>query len=222
MDVILIPSLPGHYWNQAMNKYGIAKINYVLGKFPCQNSTTPNRKIVNYQATSLGQVDKKYLWDFAASVLPGFKTLKELEIDRKTYKKLRRDKVKLAEYFQKKIGFGATDRVRFIYPTEKYVESCVTGAESAGCLFLKKELYEHRYFPKKIFYQFEASGIIPHSKIFIVTDDDHEVNDNTVIYFGSHNFSPAAWGKYEKKFTQLAVINSEIGILIPPMKGAYL
>ena len=38
-------------------------------------------------------------------------------------------------------------------------------------------------------------GIIPHTKVIIVTDNPAlDINDNTVIYFGSHNFTPS--GKY--------------------------
>ena len=42
-------------------------------------------------------------------------------------------------------------------------------------------------------------GIIPHTKTIIVADNEEEqINDHTIIYFGSHNFTPSAWGKYEK------------------------
>jgi tyrosyl-DNA phosphodiesterase-1 len=34
--------------------------------------------------------------------------------------------------------------------------------------------------------------------VFIVTEDDMEITDKTVIYIGSHNLSAAAWGKFEK------------------------
>lgn len=32
----------------------------------------------------------------------------------------------------------------------------------------------------------------------IITGLDEEINDKTSIYIGSHNLSPAAWGKMEK------------------------
>jgi hypothetical protein len=28
--------------------------------------------------------------------------------------------------------------------------------------------------------------------------DDEEINDNALLYFGSHNLSPSAWGYIEK------------------------
>jgi len=34
--------------------------------------------------------------------------------------------------------------------------------------------------------------------MMIVSDADEEINDETFLYFGSHNFSPSAWGKIQK------------------------
>ena len=228
IDIILLPSLPGRYRDQAMTKYGIGKVNYILGKFPCQGISKTNRKIVNYQSTSIGQIDEKYLGEFAASILPGFKTLKELALERKGSKKGK--DAKQMTLFSQKIdsssSSSAIDRIHLIYPTETYVKECLSGPDSAGTLFLSRDFYESGKLPKRIFHQFDApadyayhQGIVPHLKVFVITDDDNEINDDTVIYYGSHNFSPGAWGKYEKDFTQISIINSELGILIPPMKG---
>ena len=220
IDVILIPSVMGRYRGPSMNKYGIGKIKYVLEKLPCQVNRKPNRKIITYQTSSIGQADEKYIEEFTASVLPGYKTLKELGVERSNAKKFGKDTKQLTLFSKNKPdSFSAVDRMRLIFPTEKYVEDSVIGAEAVGCLFLKKDFYESGRLPKKIFHQFEAPGIIPHLKVFIITNDDTTINDDTIIYFGSHNFSPAAWGKYERDFTQIAINNSELGVLIPPMKG---
>ena len=47
-----------------------------------------------------------------------------------------------------------------------------------------------------MFHRFEGNdhyywnaGVIPHLKVFIITDGDHEITDSTVIYVGSHNLS---------------------------------
>lgn len=52
----------------------------------------------------------------------------------------------------------------------------------------------------------------------IVTDKDQEskITDDTILYFGSHNFSAAAWGNLEKNETQIAIANWEIGVLFGP------
>lgn len=223
VDVVLIPSLPGRFRDEMMNKYGIGKVKYILEKFPCQNTTKPNRKVINYQATSIGQVTEKYIGEFAASVLPGFKSLNELATEQKHAKKSGKDQKQTSLFpHSKSDSLSAVDRVRLIYPTETYIETCVSGVESGGCLFLKKDFYDSGKLPKKIFHQYEgAAGTVGHLKVFVVTDDDDEINDDTIIYFGSHNFSPAAWGKYEKDFTQISIMNSELGVLIPPMKGNF-
>ena len=34
------------------------------------------------------------------------------------------------------------------------------------------------------------------------------------MYMGSHNMTKAAWGKLEKKESQISISNSELGLLI--------
>lgn len=63
-------------------------------------------------------------------------------------------------------------------------------------------------------------GVIPHLKIMIVTDDDYEINDNTIIYFGSHNCTRSAWGKLEKGNTQISLSNTELGVIYPAIVGS--
>lgn len=48
----------------------------------------------------------------------------------------------------------------------------------------------------------------------------HLIDDETLLYFGSHNFSAAAWGNIEKKGTQISIANCEIGVVFPPADGS--
>jgi tyrosyl-DNA phosphodiesterase-1 len=41
-----------------------------------------------------------------------------------------------------------------------------------------------------------------------------------MLYFGSHNFSAAAWGNLEKKGTQISIANWELGVVFPPAPGS--
>lgn len=76
--------------------------------------------------------------------------------------------------------------------------------------------------------QFEGSeksanfnGIIPHIKVCVVTNNaEFEINDDTVIYFGSHNFTPSAWGRYEKDGSVLQSNNTELGVMFPCKPGS--
>lgn len=64
-------------------------------------------------------------------------------------------------------------------------------------------------------------GIIPHLKVMVMTHNpDFKVDDDTVIYFGSHNFTASAWGKYEKKETILQLSNTELGVVFPCKQGS--
>lgn len=63
-------------------------------------------------------------------------------------------------------------------------------------------------------------GVIPHLKVMIVTDDDYEVNDDTIIYFGSHNCTRSAWGKLEANNTVINVSNTELGVFYAPKVGS--
>ena len=52
----------------------------------------------------------------------------------------------------------------------------------------------------------------------MINPKDNEISDDSLLYFGSHNFSPSAWGNQEKKDTQLHTANWELGIVFPPGK----
>lgn len=53
-----------------------------------------------------------------------------------------------------------------------------------------------------------------------MTRPDMVIDDSSIIYFGSHNFSYSAWGRVEKNATQLSIGNTELGILLPPELGS--
>ena len=46
-------------------------------------------------------------------------------------------------------------------------------------------------------------GNVHHTKCWIVNDGEAQVDDKSVIYVGSHNFSPSAWGNLEKNGVQI-------------------
>ena len=87
-------------------------------------------------------------------------------------------------------------------------------------------MYEKPAFIKETLAQFEPSGrspnfegIIPHLKVCVATHSA-EVDDDTVIYFGSHNFTASAWGKYEKEGSTIAFTNTELGVVFPCKPGS--
>ena len=54
--------------------------------------------------------------------------------------------------------------------------------------------------------------------MIVVTNNSEklEIDDDTFMYFGSHNLSAGAWGNLEKDSTQISMSNWEIGIAFPP------
>lgn len=66
---------------------------------------------------------------------------------------------------------------------------------------MKPENYAKCELKKQIFYRYEPSafngveGGIPHLKTIVVHE---EKSERVVLYVGSHNFTQAAWGSFEK------------------------
>ena len=215
IDIALIPSIPGRHRDKDLEKQGHRKIAHLLKKYiPKSIGHLREKRVITYYTTSLGNFTEKCLKEFLSSIFPNFASIDELRGE-KRYKKALiptgKDLVKL---------------VKVVYPTKKYVEKSVNGPEYANCLSLSEECYHSTFFLNDYFCQFKASeqcsfyeGVIPQINMFIVTDENEEINDNTFIYYGSHNLSSSAWGKYEKDFQQLSIINYELGVFIPPGIG---
>ena len=96
-----------------------------------------------------------------------------------------------------------TKKVRVVFPTEEAIVGSHLGIEGTGCIRLPKKTWDKPTFPRSLFYALEekAEGHrrnVHHTKCWIVNEGGSEVNDKTVIYVGSHNFSPSAWGNMEK------------------------
>ena len=56
--------------------------------------------------------------------------------------------------------------------------------------------------------------------IVVTKTDKGIIDDDTMIYFGSHNFSSNAWGKEEKSGSQFTIANWELGVVFLPEKGS--
>jgi len=204
IDIILIPSFPGRHKD---SKYGLAKIRKIIKTIEPEIYQKNEEYFLTYQTSSLGMIDTGFLSDVCYGFLPNFPEEKE----------------KNAEIYK-----DLSKNVKVIYPTKKYVlEESYAGAEFAHPLLLSEKNYDKTNFIKSVFHKFEGPedynyhhGILPHLKVGIVTKKDMVIDDDTIIYYGSHNFTAAAWGKYEKNRSQLMVSNTELGVLIPGRKGS--
>lgn len=107
--------------------------------------------------------------------------------------------------------------MEIIFPCFRNVMESHLGTAGAGVFFMKENSYTNEDFPRQSLCSMEGPnesflGHLSHSKVLII-HDNYEINDDTLIYIGSHNLSGAAWGKYEKNHTQLSISNYEAGII---------
>ena len=109
------------------------------------------------------------------------------------------------------------------YPTTTYIEESVLGPEAGYCIILSKKVFDNNEFPRDCLYKVTPldlyEGYLFHAKVGILAVD-HKIDDNSVIYIGSHNISSSAWGKMEKKKTQLCISNYELGVIFKPQKNS--
>ncbi|MCQ2821525.1 MAG: tyrosyl-DNA phosphodiesterase 1 [archaeon] len=123
-------------------------------------------------------------------------------------------------------GFNLTENptIKILYPTVSYIESIPMGEELSSCLFLTEDSFDfhkEKFKVLEIKEKFKERKTVLHSKAFItgeINNGQFSINDNSLIYFGSHNFSTAAFGNYEKNDTQISVANYELGIIFKPKK----
>lgn len=199
----LVSSLPGRWKNDEPQKYGVSELRRILGVHPPQTAFTLENMSVYYLTSSLGALNWKLITDFASSFLA-------------------KPFAKLKPSFEEKEQIIGNFNV--IFPSQKFVENSKFGTKSASCLFLDKDNFESFKFQKRAMKQYrknsEKHNLVSHVKLFLVSNSGSAINDDTVIYVGSHNFTSAAWGRFEHDRTAVFVNNYELGIVIPPMKNS--
>lgn len=113
-----------------------------------------------------------------------------------------------------------------VYPSHQAVTESHLGSEGGGVFFLQEKSYESKHFPKEALCDIKSpekfsiiSGHLSHSKV-LIAHDNYEINDDTVLYIGSHNLSSAAWGRFEKTNTQIFIKNYELGVVFVASQGS--
>ena len=220
IDIVLIPTIPGRHSGLDIDKYGYRKVNTVLQRLVPKLENP----VLTYQTSSVGNLSEQFFREFLSGVFLDYMTVDQL---RDQSDENHNNTIDLLSPSSTDANIGsATSRVRMIFPTKKYVQVCNEGPKAALGLVLNVRDYKRNTFPKDIFYQFQPpdeypyqKGVLPHLKVFFVTEKGGEITDDSYIYFGSHNFSAAAWGKYENNYTKMSMFNTELGILVPPEKG---
>jgi tyrosyl-DNA phosphodiesterase-1 len=150
--------------------------------------------VITFQTSSLGKIVPRYLSAF--------------------YEQLTDHKTKeVAKQF------------KVVFPTEDFVNASHLGVEMASSVLLQEKFWDEvADYPKESFHRLTPiskalDGNLFHAKIMVVNDEDNTINDDSLLYFGSHNFSPSAWGNVEKRGSQIHMANWELGIIFPPGSG---
>ncbi|POY73521.1 hypothetical protein BMF94_3458 [Rhodotorula taiwanensis] len=112
--------------------------------------------------------------------------------------------------------------IRIIFPTEDEILGGRDGAGGGGTLFCPSGTWNENTFPRHLFHRGESKRhkVPAHTKLILglhkYSSADPPAHEG-FMYIGSHNFTPAAWGRLENAAggPQLKLANWELGVLLP-------
>ena len=203
-EIEVIFNVPGIFKNIEENNTAFHQIRNILQHHPPSVPFNIDNIKLTYVTSSLSVVNTRLLKDIVGCFLP------ESSFAGISWDDL---KNKLAQIS------------RVIYPSQAYIQGSFLGESKSQGLFLSKSLYHSFKFEKRVMRQFEGnqkvsgnSQVTPHLKILIVKNSDG-ITDDSIVYVGSHNFTIAAWGAFEKGSSIVKSCNYELGCMFVPKKG---
>jgi tyrosyl-DNA phosphodiesterase-1 len=215
----LVCSLPGRWKSGGDSPMSYQKFWKILEVFkPVTKFTLENMKVV-YVSSSVSLLTEKLLSDFAQGFI--------------------RDQ-RLAKRGPSSAKKLVAEKISVLFPSRGFVKSARGGVPAEGCLFLDKNKFDSPKFQRAAFKSYkihdpdqetlesvnsfvnssEEKKRVPHMKVSVITNSGVEINDDTIIYLGSHNFTKAAWGQLELEETQVSIQNYELGVVFPPLAGS--
>jgi tyrosyl-DNA phosphodiesterase-1 len=110
-----------------------------------------------------------------------------------------------------------------IYPSESFVHSAKNPSQHEP-YFLQADFMDGFRFEESILTHYQpkdpkVAKHLYHVKMFVTTFDS-KITDDSTIYIGSHNFTKQAWGKILERTGRFQVNNTELGVLMGPMKNS--
>jgi len=198
-------SAPGHLNQSDKHKGGLLALKDLLTRFRPRRPYSLKHSTIHYLTSSLTKLSFKLMQDFASSLVldPSEFALEMHEI-----------RPRLIRLF------------RVLWPSQQYVAGSFLGASNCLGLFLKRSVYESFAFVPDVLRQYQGDGsvvggrsVVPHLKAFVVVNDG-KIDDDSLIYSGSHNFTSAAWGKVDKEPGNATSHNFELGLVFLPQKGS--
>lgn len=135
------------------------------------------------------------------------------------------------------VAYRNTDEwpnAKIVYPTFKTVKESINGPQGGGTIFCPLDYWRKPKFPKQLFYDSRSKrdGLLQHTKMILgiaravkndgkgqqklkaVEPADMPFKPFGWLYVGSHNFTPAAWGRYSEKTGNLSIANHELGVVV--------
>jgi len=216
-QICLVSSLPGRWKKKNTPQMGLHVIQSILEEFQPKVKFTLDNIRIRYACSSVGILTVKLLADFAQPFV---------------------QEAALAKTGTNPAKSKAAERISIMFPSAKFVSKAKGGLRAGSCLFLEASKYQNPKFQRDSLKQYDRNmpahqtpekanllnsdvmsyqrSKVPHMKVSIITNSDEEVNDDTIIYFGSHNFTVAAWGQLELDGTQVSIQNYELGVMFPP------
>lgn len=201
--VELVYSLPLRRGLSEGDKCGFEMVSQIMTNNPPTRPYDFKDTKIYYSCSCIGAINFGIVYQFVTSVIPNLKVPQICDYASQT------------KYF---------NMLKLIYPTQSYINGLTPKNSDTACLFFNKKIYHKVSFNTDILAQFENNedvygdeNIVSHSKIFVVVRDS-KIDDDTVIYIGSHNFTKAAWGKISRQKYEIS--NYELGVMYPPQHNS--
>lgn len=174
---------------------------------------------VDFAASSIGQLNDKYLRDLHLAARGDLKNLAAQASAAKS--KATKDFFKPKTAIQTK---SLRETIRIYFPTKETVKASTAG--SAGTLCLQRKYFEAGTFPRSCFrdYKSTRSGLLSHNKILCARGKkvlpNGGIEDVAWVYVGSSNTSKSAWGELpaDRSVKRITCRNWECGVLLPVSK----
>jgi tyrosyl-DNA phosphodiesterase-1 len=207
LSVHLVASLPGLYAPSDSFRISLIQAAQIIKSHPPKTPFRLETTRIYYVTSSLGSLNFKLLFDFSKILFQESSFNWDYAVKNKQ---------------------ALLDMFNVIYPSRNYISGSYFGESRANCLFLRRMIYDSFKFQKSVMRAYEGNlkvrgnnSVLPHYKIFIVTHNGR-IDDDTIVYIGSHNFTQSAWGKFEKKEERLEVCNYEMGLIFPSRKDSVV
>lgn len=202
-DMAFVHTIGGVHYRQQAERTGLLGLSRSIRKL---DLTTSNDLEIDFAASSIGQLNEKYLQDVHSSACGQDLIAQAASAKSKAS----------ADFFskgaKKPSATNVKDRLRVYFPTKETVQASIAGA--AGTICLQRSYFEAKTFPRDVFrdYKSTRSGLLSHNKILCARG-----KGVGWLYVGSSNMSKSAWGELpaarnEKKIT---CRNWECGVLLP-------